>query len=397
MNAIGIIAEYNPLHYGHIYQMKEASRLAGRDVVAVAMSGNYVQRGEPAILDKWERAGLALKCGADIVLEIPTLYCLSDAGQYARAGVKTLEALGCVDTLGFGSECGDKDRLIRIANNLRSNSDELKTLINTYSRDGLNYPAARAKAYTELFPERTGDADILSEPNDILAIEYLGYCDTMDAVAVKRTGAGYGDSVDADRIYQSASGIRELVKGGGDAAPYVPAEVSALISESRLTDPDDWFEFIRYAVMSHSPEEIECCPSGGEGLGFRLRDAAYKAHSYKELISSAKSKRYTYTRIARLVMQLLLGINRDAYADCNVSYIRVLAMNSRGRELLSQAVKSGACRLPVVSRLGSDIGELDEKGRKLLELDAHAADIYNLITGRDIYERSDYRMHPAVY
>ena len=184
IKAAGITAEYNPLHNGHLYHIAETRRITGCDAVVVAMSGDFVQRGEPAIMDKWVRAEHALRSGADLVLEIPVLYCLGNAGQYADAAVNILEATGRVTHISFGSESGDAGSLIRIAQTFKENGHEIESSIKTLRKEGFSYPAARELAYSELRaakkgtnadtdPEILEDIRILNSSNDILAIEYI--------------------------------------------------------------------------------------------------------------------------------------------------------------------------------------------------------------------------------
>jgi len=181
MKAAGITAEYNPLHNGHVYHIEETRRASGCDAVVVAMSGDYVQRGEPAIMNKWVRTEHALRSGADLVLEIPVLFCLGNAGQYAGAAVRILEATGKVSHISFGSESGDMDALLRIAGTFRESKDEIEKAVKSMRGLGLSYPAARAHAYSEVRaavkgsdpdtdPEILGDMRMLNDPNDILAI-----------------------------------------------------------------------------------------------------------------------------------------------------------------------------------------------------------------------------------
>ncbi len=405
MNAVGIIAEYNPLHNGHIYHIEEARKIAGSDAVVVAMSGDYVQRGEPAILDKWERCRLALQNGADLVIEIPTLFCLGNAAQYASAGVNLLAAIPCLTHLAFGSESGDASSLELTAANLEKATSELNEGIAEKVKDGLSYPMARAAVYKEMFPEA---APLPENSNDILALEYIRAARHLDNrklefIAVKRRGAAYNDSA-CDDDFMSASGIRKAVRSGMSVLNYVPLDTAASLQDKILSYPDEWLNTLKYAVLSMSAEEIDCCPSGGEGLGNRIKSLINDASSWDELVEAVKSKRYTHTRISRLFMQIILGINRTDYSIdhndldtlCKPGYMRILGMNDRGREIISELRKSDDCILPVLNNINKQAGELDDAGRKQLELDVHGADIYNLVTGRDQNECSDYRMKPVI-
>ncbi|MBQ0040733.1 MAG: nucleotidyltransferase [Clostridiales bacterium] len=397
MKAVGIIAEYNPLHNGHLYHIEEAKRLAGSDAVVVAMSGDYVQRGEPAILDKWERTELALQHGADIVVEIPTLFCLGNAMQYGRAGIRILESMAKVKYLAFGSESGDIEELARIAANINSKQLEMDRIISELSKSGYSYPRARAVAYSELFDDSKGRT-VLEGSNDILALEYLKACKRLKPVAVKRVGADYNDELDVDVEYQSATAIRSALRDRKDITDYVPMSVSAAIEQAKYSDhltfSDDWMNTLKYAVMSMTAEEIDACPSGGEGLGNRIKSMIADAKTWDDFIESVKSKRYTHTRISRLCMQIILGINRDYFLSSEPEYVRILGFTKKGRDLISEMSHDES--LPLITNINKQRDLVSAEGIKQLELDIHAADIYNLVTGRDQVVKSDFRMIPVM-
>ena len=398
MKAVGIIAEYNPLHYGHIHHIEEAVRLAGSEAVVVAMSGNYVQRGEPAILDKWERAALALSHGADVVLEIPTIFCLGNAGQYGTAGAKMLEAMASVTHIAFGSEAGDAEALIRIANNLDAESDRIERSVSQLVKSGYSYPRARAVAYSEIFDEDIRGRAILENSNDILAIEYIRACNRLEPVVIKRVGADYRDAIDEGCEFQSAGGIRQAIRNNADIGEYVPLDVKAAIEQAKydgtLTNPDKWMQTLKYAVMSMSAEEIDACPSGGEGLGNRIKNLIAGAENWDDFVEAVKTKRYTHTRISRLCMQIILGIDRDVYDAEEPQYLRILGLTKKGRELISEMEHDDG--IPFITNINKQAELLNEEGKKQLELDIHAADIYNLVSGQDQNSRSDYRMRPII-
>lgn len=397
MKAVGITAEYNPLHNGHAYHIMKARELSGCDAVAVAMSGDFVQRGEPALVDKWSRTEAALRNGADLVVEIPVCFCLGNAGQYAQGAVGTLEALGMVTHLSFGSESGELSRLTSAAEILEREAASVRQSVAELLSTGMSYPAARARAFASF----SDDSDILSSPNDILAVEYLLAAKRLLPVPVKRVGAGYNET---DAIlqnsetdyFQSAAGIRKLIGTDGISAvrAYIPADSVGSLESEHMTFPKEWWEVLRYAVMSRDALSIEDCPSGGEGLGNLLKREIMKAGSPAELINAVKSKRYTYTRISRLCMQIILGITR---ADYRPGYIRILGANETGRRFLREIKKENANTLPLLTNINKDAHSLsDISARRLLDMDIHAADIYNLVTGRDIQNRSDRIMRPVM-
>lgn len=409
MDAVGIIAEYNPLHNGHVHHMRQARLLTGADAAVVAMSGNYVQRGEPALIDKWTRTELALRAGADLVIEIPALFCLGDAGRYARAGVRLLEATGKVSRIAFGSETDDAEALSRIAGILSDHHDEIERRVKELRSTGLSYPGSRAAAFLEICEALAGDDDAerdvimndflrLQRPNNILGIEYIKAMRTARPLAIRREGAGYSDPYDGSKQFQSASAIRQMALYGQDMESYVPEYTAGILDESHLTGPDldKWFDTLRYAVLSTDADIIEDCPSGGEGLANLMKTAVNGAENWSAFIESIKSKRYTYTRLSRLCMQLILGITRSGYGMDGPEYIRVLGFNDKGRALLAEMRDEGSADLPVIINVNKSAGDLGEEANKLLRLDLHASDIYNLMTGTEMEKGSDRRHSPVI-
>ena len=400
MKITGITAEYNPLHKGHIYQMEQARILTGCGALAVAMSGDFVQRGEPAMLDKWTRCRLALEAGADLVVEIPVQFCLGNASQYAAASVRILEALGC-GKIAFGSESGDAGLLSAVAGFLDSAKEEMEERVGLLTKEGMSWPAARYEAYKALrgggnnYPE--DELSALSDPNDILAIEYIRNMRSSAPVCVRRTAAGHGDRLDSSRAFQSAGAIREAIRGGAETdsiRPYVPeCTYRALLEEVPAFTDSEWVRLLKYAAMMTPAEIIEDCPSAGEGLGRLLKQRARECGDWDEIIKAVKSRRYTYTRISRLCAQLLLGITRSEYGQESPMYIRVLGFSEKGREILA-GLRNEETGLPVITNINKESRILGEEAAKMLALDVKAADIYNLLTGRG-REYSDHIRKPV--
>jgi predicted nucleotidyltransferase len=429
MKTAGIVCEYNPLHNGHIYHLNETRRLSGADALVLAMSGNFVQRGEPAILDKWERARLAVSAGADLVLEIPTLYCLADAGRYAKGGIGTLKALGICDFISFGSESGDLESLSLIAERLADNKEEIDRLISENKDMGLSFPTARELAYEKIFGDagrasskdavddagedanqdankgrNAVDAVIPTTSNDILAIEYLKQISDsgLKPITVKRIGASYNEELNAGKQFQCATAIRKALEKGEDVSPYVPADVLLKLNQARALGrcgrpaEDRLFDLIRYAIISSTAEQIDECPSGGEGLGNRIKEAVVKSDNLNALLLASKSKRYTYTRLSRLSLQILLGMDRRMYEYETIPYIRILAVSERGRELLSIVKKKELNSAPLLTNINKNCNELSSYGKSALDLDIKAVDLYNMICARDLYKESDYCKRPYI-
>ena len=385
--------------------LSEVKKSGGDAAVVVAMSGNYVQRGEPAVIDKFSRAEAALMSGADLVVEIPTLFCLGNGGQYAGAGVRLLEAL-CCDKIAFGSESADILLLEEMAEFLKSEKEALADKIAELTREGMNYPSARASAYASLRAPGCGDGancesldkelEILRNPNDILALEYLMSMNKAEALVIKREGAGYSDVYRSGAEFQSAAAIRNMLLKGEDVRDYLPESSAEILNRELRTFPDDWTELLRYAIINTEVESTEDAPSGGEGLGNLLKEAAKECDSFSDIIMHVKSKRYTYTRISRLCMQTLLGITRSEYPMKEPLYARVLGFGPKGREYLAELKKEEAAALPVITNINKEFELLSDEAAALLELDVKGSDIYNIASGRDARTCSDHRKMPVI-
>ena len=397
----GITAEYNPLHNGHVWQLEQAKTLSGCDAIAVAMSGDFVQRGEPAIVDKWTRCAMALEAGADLVVEIPVQFCLGNAAQYASASVKILEALGC-GHIAFGSECGDAGVIRRTADMLASEKEAISRHTAELTKKGLSYPAARSEAYKEVRsgadPEQTeSELAVLSNPNDILGLEYVMHMNSSTPLCIKRTGTAHDGRLTENSSIQSAGTIRDLLKGDGNTdsiSGFVPEHTLEMLRRERLVFPEDCTSMLRYAAEIMDADRIEECPSTGEGLGGLIKRSAHSNTTLDEIIMGAKSKRYTYTRISRLCMQMILGIDRRELASDIPLYIRVLGFSEKGRELLA-GLRDSDSAIPVITNINKETAGLSAEAKAMLELDIRAADIYNLIAGTGT-ERSDRVMRPVM-
>ena len=411
MKIAGITAEYNPLHNGHVYHIEETRRRTDCDALVVAMSGDFVQRGEPAILDKWLRAEHALNAGADLVVEIPTLFCLGNASQYASASVRILESLDC-GTISFGSGSGDIDTISAVAGVLADNNEKINSYISAMIKEGKNYPSARSEAYKAL---RTGKVSsetlekelaVLSEPNDILALEYISKMSRSKPLVIKRKGAYHENSASVTTGYKSAEYIREKLHSEGVESAELLESVPGFIRDTFCSClpvfPDDCYDYLKYAILSADADDIDDCPSGGEGLGSLLKKSVKEADCFNELILKAKSKRYTYTRISRLCMQIMLGISRNKYSFDDPGYIRVLGHNEKGRELLSEIKKASkdsyaaVGMLPVITNINKEKEKLDKTAIDKLDLDIHASEIYALLSGDEAPEHAEQRRMPVM-
>lgn len=396
MAVVGVICEYNPFHLGHARQFRLIrERFGGDTPILCLMSGNYVQRGEPAVFDKFQRARAAVRCGADLVLELPLTCALSSAEGFADGGVEILERLGVADTLCFGSEHGDVEALRETARLLLlpAFGEALREAL----RGGVSFAAARAEAVRRM----GGDASLLRRPNDILAVEYCKALErrgsAMTAAAVLR-GGGYHD-VEADPEQPSATALRLLLDTDGDWAAFLPAEAAEVLRGA----PQYGLRYGERAMLARlrtlEDAAFSSLPGGSEGLWHRVKTACRRECSVQAVLQAAKSKRYAYSRLMRMLMCAYLGLSSDDLKR-PPPYVRVLAFGERGRPLLHQARKQG--RIPVIHA-----GETPQD-EAYFALECRAADLYTLFArepagtvcglerrGRVYYDRESSGGQPA--
>lgn len=335
MRTIGIICEYNPLHLGHRKQLARIRAEYGNDCTIVcAMSGNYVQRGSPAILDKSLRAKAAVLSGADLVLELPVTVCLSSAESFAAGGVRILSAL--CDTLCFGAEVPSANILMETARVLLS--PDFQPKLKQYLEQGLSFPAARQRALEEL----GFSGEFLSLPNNILAVEYckaiISQESSMEIFPIHRAGSYHAEIADSEN--PSATAVRNLMLNSYNWRNSVPKEVRNIFQDAPLHSTAAGERAILSKLRTMTDAEFEALPYGSEGLWRKLMHESRRCSTLEEILTATKSKRYTRSRLDRMVMCAFLGITREMLED-PVPYTRVLAFNDRGRAVLKEAKKTG--------------------------------------------------------
>ena len=377
MRTAGIICEYNPFHRGHAWQIDALRAQLGADTAVVcAMSGNFVQRGDFAILRAHARAEAAVRGGADLVLELPLPWAISSAEGFAAGGVGVLTATGAVDTLVFGSECGDTETLRAVAAVLES--DAFAALLRQRLAEGTSFAAAREAAARELLGDR---AAVLAQPNDILGVEYCKAIARQNAVmeplALARRSVGHdGGAVEG---FASASYIRRLLTSGGNAAGFLTPESADIYARECAADraPVTMANAER-AILSRlralTEADFAACDSGGEGLYHRFYDAVQHETSIEDILAAAKSKRYAYARLRRLLLAAYLGVTLEDTPQ-RVPYLRVLACNARGREVL-RCMKTTAAA-PILTK-SAQVRRLDAAAQRLFALTARAEEQYTL-------------------
>ncbi|MBQ9964581.1 MAG: nucleotidyltransferase family protein [Clostridia bacterium] len=381
MRIAGIIAEYNPFHNGHALHIEKTREPNGgceaTHVVAV-MSGSFVQRGEPAILSKFDRAKAALAGGVDLVIELPVPFCLASAEGFARGAVSLLDALGCVDVLSFGSESGVLPPLQKAITVMES--PRFSSLLKYHLSMGISFAEAQQKALAEI--AGTTAASVLETPNNTLGIEYLKALQAIGSAiqpfTVKRTGVAH-DGMTPMGDLASASYLRTLLQSDRllNALPYMPAGCAAVLSDAAEDGRAPVLaKTLDRAVLAQlrrlSLEELQTVPQLSEGLENRVHNAIRKAGSLDELENSIKTKRYPLTRIRRLIWSAFLGITEE-HVSTPPPYIRVLAANERGKEILSVAKPAA----PLLYR-ASQVATLSPVGQRLWELETRATDLHAL-------------------
>ena len=410
MRWFGVVCEYNPFHRGHAWHLAETRRRLGGEWGCVCvMSGHFVQRGEGALLPKESRAAMALAGGADLVLELPLPAALSSGDRFALGAVRVLSKLGGVEVLSFGSECGDTAALTRAAGALDSPAG--KQALRRALAAGLSYPAACQQAVEQTAP---GLGQLLAGPNDLLGLSYvraIGQAGPgLTPLAIPRRGAGH-DAADPRGGYASASAIRQRIRAGGIAAahPFLPPAAAALLDGAVQTGqaPADEGRLglvLLTALRLLPPAAFQALPFDSEGLGNRLYRAARECGGWEQLLTLAKSRRYPMSRVKRTAILAALGLSRADEGLLTPPYLRVLALNRRGRALLRQQAAIPGGLPQVVKPLAAWRTLTDPAARRLLELDARAADLYALSlpapaarrAGRDIRLTPAYREEPVL-
>lgn len=400
MKTLGIIAEYNPFHNGHLYQIQKAKELTNADCVVVVMSGDFVQRGAPAWTDKYLRTQMALQSQADLVFEIPAVYAVSSAEAFALAGVSLLTSLGFVDTLCFGSECGDLTSLQKVADFLLQPPRDFYTAITSYTASGLTFPLARKQAFLDCYTDTDTNpspftdsgnalASLLDSPNNILAIEYLKalqVCHShLQPITIKRSDAGYHDThLDAHTQLASASAIRQcfydtssfkhtqLVKAPLKRTPsvvndltisntdslsqiqsYFPAAVYSLLQKEKNRFPvtENDFSTLLYYRLCHLSDSDKDILDLSDELFYRIQKECSSYTDYRSFIEKVKTKQYTYTRVSRVLLHLLLNITKTDICSITsgsspfVPYARLLGFSKEKSAYLRYDTK-----IPVITK-----------------------------------------------
>ena len=386
MKIVGLITEYNPFHAGHLYHMQRARELTGADYCVVLMSGSFVQRGEPAIFDKYRRTKAALLAGADLVLEMPVAFSTASAHEFAAYGVALLSAIG-VDAVVFGSECGQIEFLKQAASALNHESAEFQERLRKGLKAGLTYPQARAKA---LEMEDTW-ASVLTSPNNILGIEYLRAAEDlhspMEFYTISRKGSGYHEDTLADANFPSASAIRGIIRNSLSKdkdlldilASHLPAVTHPAYTGAVPVFVDDFSELLNAAVlqMQATFSIADLSPE----LAARLAKPPYFPLSFEERIQALKTRQLTYTRVSRVLLHLVLGMREEDISrwkdEGYALYARILGFRRQSSPLLSCLHKKSS--IPLITKMADAAQNLSPSALALLEQEVYASHLYQTV------------------
>lgn len=394
MRVVGIIAEYNPLHNGHIYHMEEAKRQAEADFCIIAMSGNFVQRGEPACTDKFTRADWALRAGADLVVEIPQCLAVASAERYAEGAIKILAATGVVTDIAFGVETDDLDALYRIADILDREPQSFRVNLAYHLKQGKSYPRAQFDALSDLDIPRS-DVAILTQPNNILAVEYIKairrFAPHLRPLPILRRGNSYNDT-ELTGPLSSATAIRQALRDGNtEVLNAMPLFVSGAMrfDEDFPATLEDFGPLILYRLRAMTLSELAALPDVAEGFEQVIARAVRTAPDIDTFLASIKSKRYTMARCKRIAISALLQIpgtlSDELLNERGNLYLRVLGFLADSRGLLAAMASAGSA--PIILR-HADVQNCTVAARGSMAIDAFSTDLFGYVFRRDVHHDS---------
>ncbi len=390
MSTVGVIVEYNPLHNGHLYHLQQSKKITGAEAVVAVMSGHFLQRGEPALADKWARAEMALHAGCDLVLELPVAYSSQPAQWFAYGSIALLEATGVVDSVCFGSESGDLESLQEMAALLSEEPADFVSTLSSRLKEGLPYPSAFTEAAKAYLKSKGRDelAFSLTEPNHTLGLHYLMALRKINGkmipYSIRREKSEYGQSNITDGRIASATALRKLLLGqSGSLAQleaYVPGTTLAILKREMQAGraPIHWEHYCRplfHELYRQDESQMSEYAEVTEGLEFRIKSLLPRLpeHSVAALLQALKTKRYTHTKLQRTLLRILLGHRKETIGPAKlasgIDYIRVLGFNERGQRLLHDM--RAKAKVPIVTSAA--------KGNwAYLNLDARATAVYSL-------------------
>ena len=376
MITIGIICEYNPFHNGHIYHIKKIKELYPNSTIILVMSGNFTQRGDTSIINKWDKTEIVLNNNIDLVVELPFVFSTQGADIFAKGAIQILNNLK-VDKLIFGSECNDIEQLTKLAKiQLKQNYDKL---IKEYIKEGINYPTATSLALKEL------GGQIINNPNDILGICYIKEIikqkTNIEPITIKRTNNYHGKKL---KKISSATAIRQALKENKNIKEYIPKETLKYINKNCLIE--NYYQYIKYKIIIEN--DLEKYETIDDKIKYRIKKYIYDSNNLEELIEKIKTKRYTYNRIKRMLLHILCSFTKEENKMCkNIHYIRILGFNEAGKKYLHKIKKQ--TEIPIISSF-SGIKDI------MLDIELRTTCIYSIILNQKEIIEKEYKNKPII-
>lgn len=357
MNIIGIIAEYNPIHLGHIYQIKKAKEYFPNSIIILITNATFTQRGNISIINKWDKTKLCLENQIDLVVELPFAYATQSADIFAANALKILNYLK-IDTLIFGSETNDLNKLNQIAE-IQLTNKTYHEKVQKYLKTGINYPTAMSKALLDII------GYTISEPNDLLGLSYIKEIKKnnypINPFSIQRIGSYHGDKIEIN--ITNASHIRNLIQQKKDITPYIPPHTKKYLYQDLSNE--NYFPYLKYKILTTT--DLSIYQTVEEGIENRIKKVIHNSNSWEELIQNIKTKRYTYNKINRMLIHILTSFTKKEAKILKIDYIRILGFNLKGKKYLNKIKKD--LTIPIITSYKKDISPL-------LDLEQRATAIY---------------------
>lgn len=385
MKVLGIIAEYNPMHTGHIYHINEAKKITNSDYVIAIMSGSFTEQGNIAMLDKFTRAKEAVNSGVDLVIELPTIYAVSDGGSFANKAIQLLNDLNIVDSICFGAETDDISKLNNIANTIVVNEEKIWDDIKENLKKGISFANARNESLKNYLKD--DEINLVSTPNNILGIEYIKSIITLKSnitpYCIKRESNDFNDNI-ITQEYTSSTSIRKYLEEGKDIqniSEYISKNTLNSILNSKVLFNKDIFELLKYKIITMSKEKLRNIYGITEGLENKIQNEILDSYTYEDFIFKLKSKRYELSKIKRMLIHILLDTTKEDFEnlkDSNSNYAHILAFNHDKKEILSYMSKNS--NIPILTSINDNtLAKLTQNQRKLIDYDLKASNIYSFL------------------
>lgn len=373
---IGIIAEYNPFHLGHLYQINEIKKKYPNSTLILITNSNFTQRGDVSIINKWDKAKIALNNQIDLVVELPFFYATQSADIFAKGALETLNHLK-IDILAFGSESNDLEKLTTIAKTQIENQ-EYQEKVKNYLNTGINYPTALSKALNDTIGYTT------KEPNDLLGISYikeiLKINSSIKPVLIKRIGSYHGEQEEND--IASASLIRKKIQNQEKVTQYLPSNTEKYLKKNLTLE--DYFPYLKYKIITE--KDLSIYQTVDEGIENKIKKVIYTTNTWKELVESLKTKRYTYNKINRMLIHILTSFTKEEANNIKIDYIRIIGFNKKGKNYLNKIKKE--LSIPIITAYQKNFS-------KILDLEYRALSIYYLPFSKEL-TRKEYQKKPII-